>query len=31
VWLTGRWMSANQIAGAPYAVDVLQIDLNAGF
>jgi Putative porin len=31
VWLTGRWLSANQIAGAPYAVDVLQVDLNAGF
>jgi hypothetical protein len=31
VWLTGRWMSANQIAGAPYAVDVVQVDLNAGF
>jgi hypothetical protein len=31
VWLTGRWMSANQIAGAPYAVDVFQFDLNARF
>jgi hypothetical protein len=31
VWLTGRWMSANQVAGAPYAVDVFQFDLNARF
>lgn len=31
VWLSARWLSANQIAGAPYAVDVLQIDLNAKF
>lgn len=31
VWLTARWMSANQIAGAPYAVDIFQLDLNARF
>jgi hypothetical protein len=31
VWLTARWMSATQIAGAPYAVDVFQFDLNARF
>jgi hypothetical protein len=31
VWTTVRWMSANQIAGAPYAVDILQLDLNAKF
>ncbi len=31
VWLTARWMSANQVAGAPYAVDVFQLDLNARF
>jgi hypothetical protein len=30
-WLTARWMSANQVAGAPYAVDVFQLDLNAKF
>jgi hypothetical protein len=24
-------MSANQVAGAPYAVDVAQVDLNARF
>jgi len=31
VWLTARWMSASQVAGAPYAVDVVQVDLNARF
>ncbi|UTD29749.1 putative porin [Bradyrhizobium sp. WD16] len=31
VWATMRWMSANNIAGNPYAVDVLQVDLNARF
>jgi hypothetical protein len=31
VWLTARWMSANEIAGAPYAVDIFQLDLNAKF
>jgi hypothetical protein len=31
VWLTARWMSANQVAGAPYAVDIVQVDLNARF
>jgi hypothetical protein len=31
VWLSARWMSANQVAGAPYAVDVAQVDLNARF
>lgn len=31
VWLTARWMSASQVAGAPYAVDVFQFDLNARF
>jgi hypothetical protein len=31
VWATLRWMSANNIAGVPYAVDVLQVDLNARF
>jgi hypothetical protein len=31
VWATLRWMSANGIAGTPYAVDVLQVDLNARF
>ena len=27
----GRWLSANEISGEPYAVDILQIDLNAAF
>jgi hypothetical protein len=31
VWATARWMSANQIAGAPYAVDILQVDINSRF
>jgi len=31
VWLTARYMSANQIAGIPYAVDIFQADLNAKF
>ena len=31
VWATVRWMSANNIGGAPYAVDVIQLDLNARF
>jgi hypothetical protein len=31
VWASARWMSANQVAGAPYAVDILQVDLNAKF
>jgi hypothetical protein len=31
VWATARWMSANSIGGAPYAVDVFQLDLNAKF
>lgn len=31
VWASLRWMSATSIAGSPYAVDVLQVDLNAKF
>ncbi|MDE5457045.1 hypothetical protein GWE18_30305 [Bradyrhizobium sp. CSA112] len=31
VWASLRWLSANNIAGVPYAVDVLQVDLNAKF
>ncbi len=30
-WITGRWLSANEVYGPPLAIDVLQIDLNAGF
>jgi hypothetical protein len=29
--MTARWLSATSIAGAPYAVDVVQVDLNAKF
>ncbi|OKO85522.1 hypothetical protein AC629_18695 [Bradyrhizobium sp. NAS80.1] len=31
VWASLRWMSATNISGSPYAVDVLQVDLNAKF
>ncbi len=31
VWATLRYMSANNIAGGPYAVDIVQFDLNAKF
>ncbi len=31
VVMTGRWLSANQIAGDPLAIDVFQLDLKAGF
>jgi polyhydroxyalkanoate synthesis regulator phasin len=30
-WLTARWLSADQIDGAPFGVDVLQVDFNARF
>ncbi len=30
-FLTARWLSANQVSGPQYAVDVLQLDLNAKF
>jgi hypothetical protein len=31
LWTTVKWMSANNIAGSPYAVDVLLVDLNGKF
>lgn len=31
VTLTGRWMSANEITGRPFAIDVFQFDLSAEF
>lgn len=31
VWMGARWMSATAIAGPAYAVDLVQIDLNAKF
>ncbi len=30
-WLSAKWMSASQVAGAPYAVDIFLLDLNARF
>ena len=30
-WLTLRWLSANEIDGAPLAIDILQVDVNAKF
>jgi len=29
-WLTARWLSANEVYGPPMAIDVVQLDLNAG-
>lgn len=31
IWSSVRWMSANNIAGLPYKVDIVQLDLNARF
>ncbi|MEI6267689.1 MAG: putative porin [Methylococcaceae bacterium] len=31
VWLTGRWLSGNIIAGPQYGVDVMQLDVNTHF
>ncbi|PZQ88590.1 MAG: hypothetical protein DI534_10500 [Leifsonia xyli] len=31
VWASAKWMSADSVAGAPYSVDILQLDLNAKF
>ncbi len=31
VWASVKWMSANTIAGSPFAVDVLQVDLRGKF
>jgi hypothetical protein len=30
-WLSARWFSANEVYGPPLAIDVFQLDLNAGF
>jgi hypothetical protein len=30
-WLSGRWLSADQISGPPIAIDVFQLSLNAKF
>ncbi|MBD9375729.1 putative porin, partial [Pseudoxanthomonas sp. PXM05] len=31
VWLTGRWMAAKEVSGAPLSIDVFQLEVNAGF
>lgn len=31
VWLTGRWMAAKEVRGAPLSIDVFQLEVNAGF
>ena len=31
LWLKARWLTANEIAGPPLAIDTLQVDLNARF
>jgi hypothetical protein len=30
-WLSAKWLSADEIDGLPFSVDVLQVDLNAKF
>jgi hypothetical protein len=30
-WVSGRWLSADQISGVPLGIDVLMLDLNAKF
>jgi len=30
-WVSGKWMSADEIDGLPFSVDVLQLDFNARF
>jgi hypothetical protein len=31
VWMRARWFSTDEISGPPFAVDMLQLDLNAKF
>ncbi len=31
VWLTGRWMSTDEVDGPPLAIDTFQVDLNARY
>ncbi|MGD0586984.1 MAG: putative porin [Oryzomonas sp.] len=31
VWLTARWLTANEISGPPLSIDVFQFDINARF
>ncbi|MDH0051243.1 putative porin [Comamonas terrigena] len=30
-WFTGRWMSTKEVYGAPYQIDMLQLEFNARF
>ena len=30
-WLSAKWLSADEIDGEPFGVDVLQVDFNAKF
>ena len=30
-WVTAKWLSSTQVSGAPFAVDVIQADLNVKF
>lgn len=30
-WMTARWLSASEVYGPPVAIDVVQLDINAGF
>jgi hypothetical protein len=31
VWITTRWLTANEISGIPLSIDVFQLNLNAKF
>jgi hypothetical protein len=31
IWLTARWMTADEISGPPLAIDTIQVDLNVRF
>ncbi|UYB52942.1 putative porin [Xanthomonas sp. AM6] len=31
VWLSGRWMAAKEVTGAPLSIDLFQLEVNAGF
>jgi hypothetical protein len=31
IWLTARWMTADEISGPPLAIDTVQVDLNIRF
>jgi hypothetical protein len=31
VWLTARWMTADEVSGEPLSIDVVQVDVNARF